>query len=301
MNVSTLRTLSRDLVRQLGMLDKQCGDVELSPVQAHCLIELEQCPLTVNQVAQKLHVDKSNASRTLKSLASKECVEVSTNKEDKRSILYALTPKGEKQLAQLNHQQNARYQAALNQLSAEEKSVLHKALESYTRALETAEASSELTLRPIRKSDNAALATIIRQVSEEHGLSSNEGFSVADPTLEFLYDTYSQPRSQYWVIESNGRVIGGGGYAPLQGKEEVCELQKMYFLPEARGKGLSKTIAKMAMEHASQNGFSQCYLETTACLKAAIALYEKLGFEHLDAPWGNTGHDACEVAMAKAL
>lgn len=301
MDTSTLRTLSRNLVRELGLLDKQCGNIDLSPIQAHCLIELEQQVLTVNQVAQRLNIDKSNASRALKSLASKLCIEVTTNQQDKRSVLYTLTAKGYDLLQQLNHQQDVRYEAALSQMSFEEQARLQNALDHYIRSLTSSKMSYELTLRPIRKSDNAALAAVIRTVSEEHGLSSDKGYSVADPTLEFLYDVYSQPRSQYWVIENNGKIVGGGGYAPLRGRDDVCELQKMYFLPEARGKGLAKTIAKMVMEHAQHQGFKQCYLETTQCLKTAIKLYEKLGFEHLDVPWGDTGHDACEVVMAKAL
>ncbi len=28
------------------------------------------------------------------------------------------------------------------------------------------------------------------------------------------------------------RIVGGGGFAPLAGMPEVCELQKMYFLPK---------------------------------------------------------------------
>ncbi|HAH02233.1 MAG TPA: MarR family transcriptional regulator, partial [Vibrio sp.] len=65
MTSAQLRELSRQLVRQLGMLDKDCGDIALPPIQAHTLIELEQQPLTVNQLADKLNIDKSNASRAV--------------------------------------------------------------------------------------------------------------------------------------------------------------------------------------------------------------------------------------------
>lgn len=52
---------------------------------------------------------------------------------------------------------------------------------------------------------------------------------------------YSQPGHAYWVVEYEGEVVGGGGIAPLAGSEsDICELQKMYFLPAIRGKGLAK-------------------------------------------------------------
>lgn len=90
--------------------------------------------------------------------------------------------------------------------------------------------------------------------------------------------------------------------APLSCSEpDICELQKMYFLPTARGQGLAKKLALMALDHARKQGFTRCYLETTAFLKEAIGLYEHLGFEHIDAPLGCTGHVDCEVRMLKSL
>ena len=72
----------------------------------------------------------------------------------------------------------------------------------------------------------------------------------------------------------------------------------MYFLPAIRGKGLAKKLALMAMEQAREMGFKRCYLETTAFLKEAIALYEHLGFEHIDYALGCTGHVDCEVPVS---
>lgn len=159
-----------------------------------------------------------------------------------------------------------------------------------------------LQVRLIREEDNAAIASVIRQVSAEFGLTADKGYTVSDPNLDCLYQLYSQPRSAYWVIELNDVIAGGGGVAPLAGAEEgVCELQKMYFLPVLRGQGLAKQLAIKAMEFGREQNFSQCYLETTASLTQAIALYERLGFEHIASAMGNTGHVDCEVTMLKAL
>jgi putative acetyltransferase len=76
---------------------------------------------------------------------------------------------------------------------------------------------------------------------------------------------------------------------------------KDVFLPAIRGKGLAKKLALTALDHAREQGFKRCYLETTAFLKEAIGLYEHLGFEHIDAPLGCTGHVDCEVRMLKSL
>ncbi|WLI75108.1 GNAT family N-acetyltransferase [Kosakonia sp. H02] len=160
----------------------------------------------------------------------------------------------------------------------------------------------EVKLRRITQADNAAIASVIRQVSAEYGLTADKGYTVADPELDELYQLYSREGCAYWVVEQNGEVVGGGGVAPLKCSDaDICELQKMYFLPTARGQGLAKKLALMALEHAKNNGFTRCYLETTAFLTDAIGLYEHLGFEHIDGPLGCTGHVDCEVRMLKAL
>ncbi|MEX6226415.1 GNAT family N-acetyltransferase [Providencia hangzhouensis] len=157
-------------------------------------------------------------------------------------------------------------------------------------------------VRLIEQQDNAGIAAVIREVSAEHGLTADKGFAVADPILDTLFEVYNKPRSAYWVVEMDGEIVGGGGVSQLAGGDnETAELQKMYLSSVLRGKGLAKKIVQMSLEFAKQQGYTRCYLETTKDLQAAIKLYEKLGFEFIDAPLGNTGHSDCEIHMLKAL
>lgn len=158
-------------------------------------------------------------------------------------------------------------------------------------------------LRPIQAQDNPFLAQIIRQVSQEFGLAAESGFAVADPSVDALYETYQHPHACYWVIEdSQGQIFGGGGIAPLCGDSTLLEIQKMYFLPEIRGLGFAQKILQHCVEFTQQQNFQGCYLETTHQLKNAVALYEKVGFQHLSAPRGHTGHShACEIWMLKSI
>jgi putative acetyltransferase len=166
-----------------------------------------------------------------------------------------------------------------------------------------------LTLRAISAADNPHIARVIRTVSAEFGLTADKGYTVADPQLDSLYELYSAEHSAYWIVEQQGKVMGGGGIAPLAcSAPDICELQKMYFLPEVRGFGMARELAlrarrvgRGAMEHARQRGFRRCYLETTGSLTRAIKLYESLGFERIDNALGCTGHGDCEYRMLKAL
>ncbi|MCR9549706.1 bifunctional helix-turn-helix transcriptional regulator/GNAT family N-acetyltransferase [Vibrio antiquarius] len=301
MNARQLRHYSRQAVRLLGMLDKQCGDVALTPVQAHALGEIQLQPLTINQLAQQLSVDKSNASRTITGLIKLGLVESIENPKDKRSQLVVLTIQGQQALSQLDQQQNSFFEQLLTQLDDCEQEQLKLGLETYLKGLIKVCQAEEYVLRPLTKADNPQVADVIRKVSAEYGLTADKGYGVADPTLDDMYSVYNQCGAAYWVIEHRGEIVGGGGFAPLAGEPNVCELQKMYFLPQTRGHGLAKRIVALSLQLAKQFGYQQCYLETTECLREAVSLYEKLGFEHLDAPLGQTGHDACEVVMLKVL
>ncbi len=159
----------------------------------------------------------------------------------------------------------------------------------------------DIIIRKIQPQDDAAVAALIRNVLIEHNVPK-VGTAYADASLDCMFTTYSAPGTAYFVVEKQGRLIGGAGIAPLEnGPADVCELQKMYFLPEARGTGTGTKMMEECLEFARSEGFKFCYLETMPYMEAAQKLYRKSGFEYLDAPMGNTGHNSCPVWMITSL
>lgn len=151
------------------------------------------------------------------------------------------------------------------------------------------------TLRPIEQRDDAPVAAIIRTVMPEFG-ATGCGFAINDPEVDWMSRAYAEPRSAYFVVERRGRVIGGGGVAPLLGGEgDTCELRKMYFLPEARGIGAGTAMMACCLRAARDFGFIRCYLETLGGMDAAMRLYERSGFRRIGAPLGATGHGGCNT------
>ena len=160
---------------------------------------------------------------------------------------------------------------------------------------------STAIIRPILKKDNPQMAKVIRQVLIDFGVPK-VGTAYADITLDTLYEVYQYPRAIYFVVELEGKVIGGVGISQLENSvENICELQKMYFLPECRGLGLGNKMIDLCLEKAKEYKFEKCYLETMTYMKAAQGLYLKKGFKYLDGPMGNTGHYSCPVHMLKEL
>jgi putative acetyltransferase len=160
---------------------------------------------------------------------------------------------------------------------------------------------SELRIRPIGPGDREAVAAIIRAVMPEFG-ASGPGFAINDPEVSDIPSAYAKPRSAFFVVVDEDRVVGGGGVAPLEGGDgSTCELKKMYFLPEARGRGMGAALLTRCLEAARDLGYRRVYLETLGSMTSAQTLYRKFGFEKLCKPEGATGHFGCDTWYAKVL
>lgn len=158
-----------------------------------------------------------------------------------------------------------------------------------------------MTIREIKQGDNKAVESIIKQVLLEFELPT-VGTAYEDEETHNMYASYGGEKEVYFVLEDNGNVVGGGGIKKLANIDEnICELQKMYFLPEARGKGFGKLMFNMCIAAATEFGYDKCYLESASVMETAIKIYEKNGFEQLEGPIGGTGHYSCGVWMLKNL
>ncbi|MTE25328.1 GNAT family N-acetyltransferase [Winogradskyella ouciana] len=158
-----------------------------------------------------------------------------------------------------------------------------------------------IVIREIEQKDDPKIAKAIRSVLIEFGVPK-VGTAYEDKALNCMTETYSKPRKAYFVVEKGNTIIGGAGISPLDNYDgNVCELQKMYFMPEARGKGLGSKMMEKCLAFAKGAGFEQCYLETMPYMDDARKLYRKVGFESIDKPMGDTGHYSCSVWMLKDL
>lgn len=154
---------------------------------------------------------------------------------------------------------------------------------------------------PIQPQHDADICQIIQQVGAQYG-AVGEGFGPADAEVSSMSQHYLlENRSQYLVALLDGQVVGGGGIAPFLDDTDTCELKKLFLLPAAQGLGIGKALSLACLAFATEQGYQQCYLDTLSSMQAAIGLYEKLGFKHLEQPLAGTIHDGCDVWMLKVL
>jgi len=158
-----------------------------------------------------------------------------------------------------------------------------------------------IRIRPITSSDDPAMAQVIRDVMTEFG-ATGPGYSIMDVEVDAMSHAYAAPGCVFHVVTLDGRVVGGGGVAPLHGGAPgQCELRKMYFLPIARGRGAGRDLLARCLADARRLGYTYCYLETLGHMADAQRLYQRAGFSRLPGPMGDTGHHRCDVFMGMTL
>lgn len=154
-----------------------------------------------------------------------------------------------------------------------------------------------ITIREIQPQDNAAMAIILRDSLKEFGLNI-PGTAYFDESTDHLYESFQRNGSIYYVALEGQKLIGGVGLYPSDGlPDTTVELVKMYLAAAYRGNGLGKMLMKKCIAHAGTLGYTKIYLESMPELAAAVSAYEKLGFQLLEKPIGNTGHYSCSIWM----
>jgi len=155
--------------------------------------------------------------------------------------------------------------------------------------------------RKVKREDNQPLASMIRQVFEEHE-APRHGTVYSDPTTDDLHGLFRTRGSVLWVAEVDGIPAGCCGVYPTEGLESGCaELVKYYLSEKIRGKGIGRKLMQMCIQSAREIGYEKLYLESMPHFSKAVRIYEKLGFRELTQPLGNSGHTTCSIWMLLEL
>ncbi|MBS1883717.1 MAG: GNAT family N-acetyltransferase [Actinobacteria bacterium] len=77
----------------------------------------------------------------------------------------------------------------------------------------------------------------------------------------------------------DGEPVAIGGVRDLD--EPAAEIKAMYVAPQARGRGIGRRMLARLEEIAAARGCAATRLDTLAALRAAVALYESVGYERI--------------------
>jgi putative acetyltransferase len=153
----------------------------------------------------------------------------------------------------------------------------------------------DFLIRDWQPSDRHPVANHIQSILIEYGLS-NEPVG-ADQDVLTVEDSYWAKGGEFWVVETQGRLVGTAGYYPVNRGENAVEIRKMYLSPEVRGRGLGRYLLQALETAIATQGYTQVWIQTASALKEAVQLYERNGYE----PSTGIDTDRCDRIYVKFI
>jgi DNA-binding MarR family transcriptional regulator len=132
-----LRLNVQKFVRVFGLLEQTvtpCG-FPLSLSQVYALQELENATLSVSELANHLHLERSSTSRLVDALVKGNFVNRIINENNRREMIVSLTDKGERTIRQVREQSLHFYESVLHDLPDREQQMIMEGFKTFTNAL----------------------------------------------------------------------------------------------------------------------------------------------------------------------
>jgi len=140
-----------------------------------------------------------------------------------------------------------------------------------------------MLLRAATPSDREPVTAFVFAALRAHGIEPDD----SDRDVGQLG---AHPEKDELVAELDGVVVGIILVEPL-GAEEGW-ISKLFVDESARGRGLGKALLSAAVARAKERGWKALHLRTRTVFTAAIALYERTGWQREpDPPSRGVGHD----------
>ncbi len=133
------------------------------------------------------------------------------------------------------------------------------------------------------------MITIVHAATEEHyedvrklfieyadSLGFDLEFQDFSRELATLPGQYAPPQGCILLAKDSEQVIGCVALRPFE--VGICEMKRLYVVPEFRGRGIGRDLAQMVINEACERGYKKMRLDTIESMKEARTLYSSLGF-----------------------
>lgn len=132
-----LRLTVQRFIRLFGALEQNvtpCG-YNLSLSQVFSLQEIEERPLTIGELAERLLLERSSVSRLIDNLEKNGFVNRALNEENRREVLVSLTDKGQRSLQKVQEKSLQYYHSILEDVTNEDQHTILKGFKLFTNSL----------------------------------------------------------------------------------------------------------------------------------------------------------------------
>ena len=295
--VNDIRTSSRQLVRQWGVLAKHVAGTDYSLSAVHAVLEIGlNDGIKSKDLAHALILEKSTISRLVKSLVEQGLVSKMNDEADRRQQGLSLSEKGKALFDAINLYSNEQVRDALGSIDRQNISKIVEGLKLYATALGHAASpqAHDQESVAIKTGYNAGL---IGQISSLHsqfyfdlvGFGAVFEAIVASGLSDFV-QRLEKPCNEVWYVEENGQFLASLALDGEDLGDGIAHLRWFIVDESLRGKGVGRQLFSRAVAFADKAGFRETHLSTFKGLDAARHIYESHGFtlveEKPDTNWG---------------
>jgi N-acetylglutamate synthase-like GNAT family acetyltransferase/DNA-binding MarR family transcriptional regulator len=280
--IEQLRYLSRKLIRELGLLQLDHSNADITPAHWHTLIEIDKDPgITILKLGHLLLMSASKISRLIKVLNKDKLIELKVGADKREKYLY-LTATGKKEIEKIDKFSVSKIENAFRLLNNAEMLNIIESIDKYSDALEKSRLAKEqikIAVLPTSRTIRKQIANMITEI-QKHEFSLPVTSEINQCVINAEPDFYYHHSYNFWYgIDHNGKVIGSIGLKKLDNK--TGEIKKFFVVSEYRGQGVSKKLMDTLLDAAKKHGFKAVFLGTVDKLHAAHKFYEKYGFKRI--------------------
>ena len=105
-------------------------------------------------------------------------------------------------------------------------------------------------------------------------------FQDIDKELANFSSMYGPPNGLFLLALYEGELGGGVGLRPIEAG--VCEMKRLFVYDSFKRKGVGRTLCTTLIQEAMHLGYTKMRLDTLGRMKAAMRLYQNLGFKEIE-------------------
>lgn len=302
---SRLKRLSDRFLTDATKITHSLGFENLYPSQTVLIGALEHSePISISELANSLGLSQPAVTRNLNLLRKMGYIEHIDAPNDQRQKLVRLSENGRDLVLQLRAKMWSQCENTVANICNSIAPDFLLSIEKIERALD--EKSFEERFMENTKVENSDIEIIeysddlAKDFYDINAAWIKENF-ILEPIDE---EVLSKPKKN--IIDKGGAILfarhkahGIVGTCALMNCGTAFELTKMGVRRDLRGLKIGETLLLATIAKAKQMGIKRLFLLTNAKQKAAIHLYEKLGWVHSQTIMDEFGHEyeRCNVAM----
>jgi putative acetyltransferase len=163
-----------------------------------------------------------------------------------------------------------------------------------------------IEIRPIRFAPDewAAAKRVVYRVAhvifnDQRALEESIAYYESKNELKDMDDiqkNYFENGGIFLVMTENDQLICTGAIRKL--KDDICELKRLWLLPEYHGQGLGYRMLSELLTFAKEKGYKRIWLETDPIAQSrALEFYKRLGFYEIPSYTDHDGEAAMELIL----